>query len=173
MKDETCAVVQSCCLYCFVKTGTAVNIFLILVYNSGMKIGIQMGIFLKRQVLSVYHAGVRTVNWSKSFTHMSQSTCVWGPLCFTAYAYLVTLKMLSRLCVSLCEAGSWELPLYLPSCLFTVHKKCCVSLDLILLVHISLLQHRGQRESQNEERPRCASAELMGISLGVWCKIPC
>lgn len=48
--------------------------------------------------------------------------CVWGPLCFSAYAYLVTLKMVSRLCVRL-----RELPLYSPCCLFTAHKKLHLS----------------------------------------------
>lgn len=53
------------------------------------------------------------------------------PLHFAAYAYLVTLKMESRLCVSQCEAGEESFPLYLPSRLFTVLMKYRIHLDLI------------------------------------------
>lgn len=75
----------------------------------------------------------------------------------------------------MCEpvwGGRLELPLYLPSCLFTVHKKHCICLDLIPLAHISLLQHGGQGGSQSGQRPRYATAELTGILPGAGCKIP-
>lgn len=51
-------------------------------------------------------------SWLVQITHPYVTVCthpmcrsVWGLLRFSAYAYLVTLKMVSRLCVSLCEAG--------------------------------------------------------------------
>lgn len=118
-------------------------------------------------------------NQSKSFTpcdSVHTSLCmrrsVWGPLCFSAYAYLVTPKMVSRLCVSLCEAGV-ESSLFIcpPVCLQYIRRGASI-LTSSLRSRISLLQHGGQRGSQNEQRPRYETAELTGISPAAGCNIP-
>ena len=56
---------------------------------------------------------------------------------------LVTLKMVSRLCVSLCEAGVESFLFICPS-VCSQHIRSCIGLDLIPSAHISPQQHGGQ-----------------------------
>lgn len=64
------------------------------------------------------------------------SRSVWGPLRFSPYAHLVTVKMVSRLCVSLCEAGGESFLFICPP--VTVHKRSATSVLTSSLRSISL-----------------------------------
>lgn len=179
MKDETCAVVQSCRLYCFVELGATVNICVILAQNRKCvpKKCIMRLQSLMCEAFCIYYAALRAA-WLVQITHPYVTVCthpmcrsVWGPLCFSAYAYLVTVKMVSRLCVSLCEAGV-ESFLFICSPVCLQYIRSTASVLTSSLRPVSLSCSRGRRGSQSEPRPRYATAELTGISSGAECKIP-
>ena len=108
----------------------------------------------------------------KCFTpcvHTSSWRSVWGPPCFSAYAYLVTLKTVSRLSVSLRVAGV-ESPLFIcpPVCL-RHRRRAAPILTSSLQPRISLLQDGGWRERQRDgRRTRHVTAELTGVFHRVW-----
>lgn len=101
----------------------------------------------------------------KSFSYtvcdrVHTSHLVWGPLCFSTYSCLVTLKMVSGLCVSLCEAGVQSILFICPPVCLQKH---CICLDIIPSGYISVPPHGGQRGSQGEKTPPYVTADLLKI----------